>query len=140
MAMQVLLSDSFSMSGIRGSVGVASQPTQPLQSDVEEFNKLLGGVNQMASSSTPVASPAATKPIEATAMDTVKTGLQGASDLFKERISRLDSIARAATKSNSISEMLKFQLESMKMGVELDFTGKVVSKAVQDVEQLTRQQ
>ncbi|MFN7836285.1 MAG: EscI/YscI/HrpB family type III secretion system inner rod protein [Burkholderiaceae bacterium] len=114
--------------------------TTPSDNDVEDFNRILTGVDNMKSSATPIADPALSKPLESTAMDAAKAGLQNASDMYSMRMARLDALAKLANQSNSISQMMTFQVESMKMSVEMDLTGKVITKAVQDIEQLTRQQ
>jgi hypothetical protein len=138
--MQVSLDAAPKVSSNIGAPGFGTETVRPLQSDIEEFNKLVGGIDQISGSSTAIADPSAGKPLEATALDTVKDGLQAASDIFTNRMSSLDRLAKLSARSESMSDLLKFQLESIKMGVELEFTGKAVSKSVQDIEQLTRQQ
>ena len=108
----------------------------PAPRDVQQFQKMLG---QPASFSSPVATPdqAASG---SSLSDAVSSGLKQAAESYRSRFDALQAGLKRVEKTQSITSLLAWQLESAKMGVEMEFTGKIVSKVVQDVEQLTKQQ
>lgn len=120
--------------------GMGDAIAVPTTEQIQLFQDLLRG-SQSASNRTEAVGDAGASPaVQSNAFDVAKAGLRDASDMYALRMDRLQQIAKAASRTNSVSEMFSFQLESIKMGVELDFTSKVVAKSSQDIEQLTRQQ
>ncbi len=102
-------------------------------SDVSHFQRLLG--RQPVQGTAPVSSIANSAPA-----DMLAQGIREAANSYNNRFEALKQGLQRVEKQQSIASLLEYQLESAKMGVEMEMTGKIVSKVVQDVEQLTKQQ
>ncbi len=133
--------DFAAVSGIgRGSVSSQPsgfQPSGPSRSDVDNFQQLL---SPGASSSGPQSASAVTATGEGNLSNGLREGIKQAAEAYRSRFESLKDGLKKVEKTNSISGLLAWQLDSVKMGVEMEFTGKIASKLVQDIEQLTKQQ
>lgn len=114
----------------QGGAGLsAHSPAAASGSDIQAFQRLL---SQPAAGAQPVSGGGLS--------EAVSEGLKMAADAYRSRFEALHAGLKRVEKTQSISSLLAWQLDSAKMGVEMEFTGKIVSKVVQDVEQLTKQQ
>lgn len=129
------------------SLSAQGGPPAPVapQADVQTFQRLLGQAGgtpahtATSASANPSIQPGRTT-TGASLSDAVSDGLKVAAQAYRSRFDALHAGLKQVEKSQSISSLLSWQLDSAKMGVEMEFTGKIVSKVVQDVEQLTKQQ
>ena len=116
--------------GFDGSLAAAGKLI-PDAGDVNAFRAAMG-----SSAAASGASPA----VGGSLSSAVTDGLKAAAEAYRSRFETLHIGLKKIEKTQSITSLLEWQLNSAKMGVEMEFTGKIISKAVQDVEQLTKQQ
>lgn len=110
-------------------------------SDVERFKQLMAQPQAIQSSHRVQAiAPAGSAAGGGGLSDAVSSGIKQAADAFRSRFETLQAGVKQVEKSQSVTGLIALQLESVKMGVEMEFTGKIASKVVQDIEQLTKQQ
>lgn len=108
-------------------------PVPASKTDVSDFQRMLGRQPLQATSSVQAVSKSAPA-------DMLAQGIREAAVSYHSRFEALKQGLHRVEKEQSISSLLQYQMESAKMGVEMEMTGKIVSKIVQDVDQLTKQQ
>lgn len=119
-----------------GSTGNALS-AKASQQDIAHFQQLLAGGSSPAGG---VSASAVGSVAEGNLSSGIREGIKQAAEAYRSRFESLSAGLKKVEKSQSISSLLAWQLDSVKMGVEMEFTGKIASKVVQDIEQLTKQQ
>ena len=67
-------------------------------------------------------------------------GIQNASNHLKNRIGTIRELTSKANFTGGAADLLKMQLELVQLGFEIELTGKVVTRATQDIDQLSKLQ
>jgi hypothetical protein len=119
------------LAGAAQSGSISNRAGSPAATDVARFAQLIGA--PAATAATPVAGGGGLS-------DAVSSGIRQAAEAFRSRFDALQAGVKRVEKSQSVTGLIALQLDSVKMGVEMEFTGKIASKVVQDIEQLTKQQ
>lgn len=119
------LAAKVSPSGVSGA-GAAGQPNP---ADVDLFRQGLGG-----------SSPSQAVTPSGFVSESITEGIKQAAESYRARFEALHAGLQQAEKTRSLGDLMRWQLESSRVGVEMEFTGKMASKITQDIEQLTKQQ
>lgn len=70
----------------------------------------------------------------------VVEGIQNASNHLKNRIGTIRELTSKASFTGGAADLLRMQLELVQLGFEIELTGKVVTRATQDIDQLSKLQ
>lgn len=127
---------SISIPSVGADVAPAAPSPRPL--DAMEFSSLL---NQTpAQSAAPSTAVSKTQGSGIGSALPVVEGIQNASNHLKNRIGTIRELTSKANFTGGAADLLKMQLELVQLGFEIELTGKVVTRATQDIDQLSKLQ
>lgn len=124
-----------SSAGITQGPAAAQPAARPL--DAMEFSNLLNQT-PATGAAPPVAAPTKAGGL-GSAMPVVE-GIQNASNHLKNRMSSIKEMTSRANFTGGAADLLRMQLEMVQLGFEIELTGKVVTRATQDIDQLSKLQ
>lgn len=67
-------------------------------------------------------------------------GIQNASNHLKTRMGAIKELTSKSDFTGGAADLLRMQLEMVQLGFEIELTGKVVTRATQDIDQLSKLQ
>ena len=120
----------------------AASPAQPTLEarplDAVEFSNLMNQAPVQPASAAPAAGQ-----VQGTGIATgapIVEGIQNASNHLKTRISSIRELTSKSNFTGGAADLLRMQLEMVQLGFEIELTGKVVTRATQDIDQLSKLQ